>query len=231
MYQVNLKKNMPVKKVDFVKIEMGLNGKYNFTFKKVINIYYQVIEMAQKPQASTEILKQLIALEKRMDDLENSLKIFSTEALGKLNDVIVKVSQSGSKRSTGSGTSKNTTGGTPQDKKPPTNSLYWFKHAWRKDREGTMQTYCTKEMVKSLNEHMETNATAKNKVGDARSDEEVKYIWGKYVKPKDCETLRERIKKAFDAFMEDFNKKNMTPANKDGESKGKEPAEDAQDED
>lgn len=173
-----------------------------------------------KPQASTQIMAKLESIEKRVEEMETKFSSILVEVFNKVSAIETKVAMGGSgSRAPRSSGSKTTTQSTPTEKKPPSNSLYYFKLIYKQDPEGTATKYFTASIKKSLAEHMENNSTAKAKTGPAKLEEEIKHVWDKFVKPKECTVLREKIRKDYDAYIEAWKKNNMTPASKDSESK------------
>src|SRR5271168_2194510 len=130
-----------------------------------------------QPSASELLMKKIAEMDEKQRESDKMVKIMNTEIIIKLDELLVKLSQLGTVRAKAAAkatTATSTIVGATIEKKPPSNSAYWFKALWKKDRDSTMNKYCTQEMVNSLKEHMENDSNAKTKEGAAILDEEVK---------------------------------------------------------
>jgi hypothetical protein len=181
--------------------------------------------------ASTKIYNRVEELGKQLEENDKNTKMLLTELLKKVNTIETKMASVGTtKARSAAGSKGGAAGGTIAKKKFPTNSLTWFKEAWKSERAEISKLFFKADQLAALEKHMTEDPKAKEKKEDAKTIEETRFLWDSYVAA--SEDMRKKIKKVYDDRKKAHEEANKTPVSKekDGEDEGGDPAADGADE-
>jgi hypothetical protein len=162
--------------------------------------------------ASNQIITRLDKQQKALEDLDKELKTQFTEVLQKLNEIITRQSASGTKARGASGNKSTTaTSDVSAQKKFFTNTMYWIRDMWKRDRAAVVKICSiTDKQLKDIERHMSSTEANKAKSGDTKLTAEADYYWATYVKNNN--ELKKKTKDLYDAAKQAFEKETKTPA-------------------
>ena len=188
--------------------------KLNINLNKYLIILINT--MAENKTKASETILQVTGDHRNEFNLfVEMFKAWSTEIKGEIGELKTAVQLLQSSKSKSGGAKKAASTGTPNENKPLSNSMYWFRKLWMDNRDAAIQKYCnSKDFKKALEEYNNTK-DAKGKSGTQKVDAEFKHMWSKYIKGNS--SMKDKISKDYKVYVEDFKRKNMTPVNKDSE--------------
>lgn len=163
---------------------------------------------------STQIIERMVAHEEKTEENHKAIMALLSELITKVD--AARMAPAPDRPRTRS-TTKSAAVTTPVEKKPPSNSMLWFKREWATNKEKTIKRFCTEAMMTALEEHMKTDKDDKDKEGTALLEAEHKFIWSNFIRPNHCKALKETVKLAFEKEIDKINVSSMTPAKKDSE--------------
>lgn len=161
---------------------------------------------------------KLSELDKKMEDLFGAQNVQMGEIILKLTalDQTVKDLQAsgGAKRAPAVKKDNSTTSSTPTKKNVPGNSMLFFRRKYKEDRDAILKEFNSAQRGE-LDTYMNSTPDLKAKVGDARKDEESKWLWTQQVKPKTGDALKAKFKAMFEEYKKLTEQSDLTPASKE----------------